>query len=791
MNKEKFFMKKTIYILSVLMSLWIVPSFAADTVVRKLTVTPTEAQIGTAQSKTFSVTGGEEPYIWKVIGKGSLDIDSGNTVKYTAAKSSGEDRLLVMDNKGVTAEVNITVNGTLLITPENAVLPPNGTKLFSVSGEVGKVQFTATKGTITASGEYTAPAELGVYTITATDEAENKATVQVSVKNSPIIIPAQAWVDRDGKIKLDVVGGKSPFAWHTTAGTIDVEGSSVEFTAPSESITATVTVTDNLGETSQAEVFVDIPLRATKEVTCVQPGEKVRVAVTGGLSPFEWQVGNGQMETVRTEDVDYNYYTAPQIMGEDIINIRDRKNNETEVKVYVTEAIKVTPNVRYMKRGETKSFTIVGGVPPYTVIVVDGNGTLAPDISEDGRFTYTAGNVADKDIIIEVSDNCGQTVQIDVYVERKLRLTCVCGCFISGSVLYANKGTSIKFKISAGYFVETDSGFAEIDENTGIVTYELANRYGESTLTVIDSSGQTKDFIIKLERLPPVIVPSTVTIAAGETKIFMVTRGVAPYEWTFEGGLVEAQNESKSVVKVTIPKTAGTYQLTVEDSAGYIAEATTVNVFEPLLISPNSYMVSQGENVTVRFDKKGGAGKCDWALADLQEVEKTDEYIVVRPSTDVEVGTTYSVFCRDQNSDIAQANIIVVPPTDKAQIEFEGLKEFYKVGETLSVDLVQKLQTNSFQVVDLWAMIQMPNGQMIYRTPLALAPFSFKPQAFKKSLEKSSKRQKILDFEIPAGLDGTYVLYAVYVKEGSNLQEDGITVQRSNMVKKKTTLAHQ
>jgi hypothetical protein len=45
-------MKKTIYVLSVLMSLWIVPSFAADTVVRKLTVSPTEAQIGTAKSKT-------------------------------------------------------------------------------------------------------------------------------------------------------------------------------------------------------------------------------------------------------------------------------------------------------------------------------------------------------------------------------------------------------------------------------------------------------------------------------------------------------------------------------------------------------------------------------------------------------------------------------------------------------------------------------------------------------------------------------------------------------------------
>jgi hypothetical protein len=779
-------MKKTIYVLSVLMSLWIVPSFAADTVVRKLTVSPTEAQIGTAKSKTFSVTGGEEPYIWKVIGKGSLDIDSGNSVQYTAAKSSGEDRLLVMDNKGVTAEVNIIINGTLLITPENAVLPPNGTKLFSVSGGVGTVRFTATQGTITPTGEYTAPAELGAYTITATDEAENEATVQVTVTNSPVITPAQAWVDRDGTIKLDVVGGKSPFAWHTTAGTIDVEGSSVEFKAPSESITARVTVTDNVGQTSQAEVFVDIPLRADKQEVSVVPGEKVRVAVNGGLPPFDWQAGNGEMETVRTEDVGYNYYTAPQIMGEDIINIRDRKNNETEVKVYVTEPIKVIPHVRYMKRGETKTFTVRHGVPPYTARIVDGNGTLSPDTkSYDGKFTYTAGNVADKDIIIEFSDNSGQTIQAHVYVGGgRLSLSC-----------FNDQIGQVKFKISGGtggYYFKLDAGYVEFDPETGIGIIHLPNIYGEYNVIVIDSSDEIAVCRIKLERMVPVILPSTVTIAAGETQIFMVTRGTdePSYEWTFEGGLIEAQNENKSVVEVTVPKTADTYKLTVEDNAGNIAEAT-VNVFEPLLISPNSYMVYQGENVTVRFDKKGGAGKCDWALSDLQEVEKTDEYIVVRPATDVEVGTTYSVFCRDQNGDIAQANIIVVPPTDKAQIEFEGLKEYYKVGETLSVDLVQKVQTNSFQVVDLWAMIEMPNGQMIYKTPLALTPFSFQPQAFKKSLESSNRRQRVLDLEIPPGLGGTYVFYAVYVKEGSNLKQDGITVQKSNMARKKTTLANQ
>jgi hypothetical protein len=156
----------------------------------------------------------------------------------------------------------------------------------------------------------------------------------------------------------------------------------------------------------------------------------------------------------------------------------------------------------------------------------------------------------------------------------------------------------------------------------------------------------------------PIISPSAVTIAAGETKTFMRTRGTGLYEWTFEGGLFEAQNDNTSVVKVTAPKTAGTYKLTAEDSAGNKAEAT-VNVFEPLLLSPNSYLVYKGENVAVRFDKLGGAGKCDWVFTNLQQVEKEDNYVVVRPRTDVELGTTYHITCRDQNGDMTTADIIV------------------------------------------------------------------------------------------------------------------------------------
>ena len=52
------------------------------------------------------------------------------------------------------------------------------------------------------------------------------------------------------------------------------------------------------------------------------------------------------------------------------------------------------------------------------------------------------------------------------------------------------------------------------------------------------------------------------------------------------------------------------------------------------------------------------------------------------------------------------------------ELVFTGLKHFYKVGETIIVDLVENLAVSSrFERVDLWVAIQMPNGSLIYRTP--------------------------------------------------------------------------
>jgi len=124
------------------------------------------------------------------------------------------------------------------------------------------------------------------------------------------------------------------------------------------------------------------------------------------------------------------------------------------------------------------------------------------------------------------------------------------------------------------------------------------------------------------------------------------------------------------------------------------------------------------------------------------------------------------------------------------KLEFQGLKDFYNVGEVVVVDLVQMVHTNRFEPVDLWVAVLMPDDTWLFKTDIPMMPFSPQPQAFKTSLDNVDTIESLLgDFEVPPGMGGDYTFYAVYVEEGKNPLEDGFAVIKE-ITSKKTTLAN-
>ncbi len=134
-----------------------------------------------------------------------------------------------------------------------------------------------------------------------------------------------------------------------------------------------------------------------------------------------------------------------------------------------------------------------------------------------------------------------------------------------------------------------------------------------------------------------------------------------------------------------------------------------------------------------------------------------------------------------------------------AILEFQDLKEFYKVGDYLEVELVESLKVKSrFHRVDLWVAIQVPVEVLAkLEVPAELGnlfflpAFNMEPKPFKEDLEREERRHKVLrDIEIPPGIGGTYVFYAAYVEKGTNpVGLLGFTVLRSNLATVKIVIS--
>ena len=143
-----------------------------------------------------------------------------------------------------------------------------------------------------------------------------------------------------------------------------------------------------------------------------------------------------------------------------------------------------------------------------------------------------------------------------------------------------------------------------------------------------------------------------------------------------------------------------------------------------------------------------------------------------------------------QKSIVVENDNITSPilDADNSYIAFYGLDDFYRVGDKVDFQLVQKVQRNRFERIDLWVAILLPNGNLLFRTDIPLMPFSPQPQAYKKSLESIDTTETLLEFEVPPGLGGDYTFYAAYVNEGKSPVDNGLAIQK--IINYEVTLAN-
>jgi PKD repeat protein len=194
-------------------------------------------------------------------------------------------------------------------------------------------------------------------------------------------------------------------------------------------------------------------------------------------------------------------------------------------------------------------------------------------------------------------------------------------------------------------------------------------------------------------------------------------------------------------------------------------------------------------------DSDGNVEKYHWTTSDGQTAE-TDKTTTI---TFHDRGThTISLIVTDNlktNGEPFQRTVTVgdaIPSGDLGDdglfLAIQGLQASYKLGEKLQIKIAQRVHRSRFERVDLWVAIQMPDGKILYRTSIPVAPYSPNPQPFKASMDNFDDIENFMEFEVSHGLGGKYIFYAAYVVEKTTPFDDSPPLKYLELVSQETTL---
>ena len=448
--------------------------------VKPFEISPKDAVLELGDTVVFTIYGGTPPYRFNVR-NGSVRWEKGRCI-YTP-NITGEDVLIVEDSQGNIASANILVLRPLTLTPSEVSVTTEESVVFRVDGGSGNYTWAVTQGTLNSTHGrevlYTPPREIGEQTITVMDSYGYQAEAYIWVGKNLVVSPGFSFISPGDKVKLTILGGKSPFQISITAGSYVKSGDrSIIYTAPEVVGSYVISVQDSISNKAQAEIRVRLPLMVTPQKATVAPGDTIDFSATGGVGDIVWEASRGVLSSLKGDRVRWK---APENIGPARIVVRDASDNVEVVEVdVISQDMAVVPSISHVKPGDEASFFVVGGVGPYTWRVEAGDISLA----KEGGIIYKAPKVRGS-YRIEVIDSSGNSAEGLVYVySEALRLT--------PNNLYVRENNIGSLKIFGGvgnYTAWANLGKVEIVSESSLEYTPPSGYEGADTIFVMDGAG--------------------------------------------------------------------------------------------------------------------------------------------------------------------------------------------------------------------------------------------------------------------------------------------------------------
>lgn len=367
---------------------------------------PTLSVDNTLDLSTLTPATGKSPFTFEVVA-GDATV-SGNTL--TPGTTPGDVLIKITDSEGTESFVKIPVTASLDISPKQLVLSENGAYTYNGTQGVPPYSFSATGGSITASGTFTPDGSSNPAMVTVTDSLGNTASINITVNPTLGSSLNHATIAANNSATLSGAGGVPGYIYSLISGPGSINASSGVYTSGGGTGVATLRVTDSLGNTFDRTLTVNPELAASPSSARLLTTVLSLFSATGGVPPYTYTMGFGSAGTISLMT---GAYTAPNTASADTVIVTDALGNTATSMVTIVTSVSLAGNRTSMQKGLTATFTASNGFPPYTYSIVSGDGTI--DATSGDYSASTSGSKT-----IEVTDSWGMTAQWAITVYEPL-----------------------------------------------------------------------------------------------------------------------------------------------------------------------------------------------------------------------------------------------------------------------------------------------------------------------------------------------------------------------------------